>query len=102
MQVNATNQMQQMHQMQMHKGQGQGGGKGMGQVMQSLSEDQRQDISQMLQSIPQEDRKDIVSQIKSLDVSSMSQDDLYNSIKDILNPTSSENIITASTINTYA
>lgn len=103
MQVSNSMQMQQMHQMRM-QGQGQGGGhgKGMGRIMQSLTPDQRQDISSQLQSLSQDDRKNIVDQIKSLDTSSMSQDQLYQSILDILNPETQTNTITATSIDTYA
>ena len=46
-----------MHQM---NGQGGGQGKGMGRIMQSLTPDQRQEISSQLQSLSQYDRKNIV------------------------------------------
>jgi hypothetical protein len=64
-------------------GQGGGQGKGMGRVMQSLTPDQRQEISSQLQSLFQDDRKNIVDQIKQLDPTSISQDDLFQSIQDI-------------------
>ena len=109
MQVRAINQnqyMNQMHQMNQVRGQGngqgQGGGpKGMGAVMKNLSQDQREEISSMLQSLPQEDRKSVVEQIKSLDVNNMSQDDLYNSIMNILNPQNDSSVVSASAIDTY-
>jgi hypothetical protein len=106
MQVNSTSQMQQMqqmHQMRMRNGQGQGAhGKGMGQIMQSLSQDQREEVSDLLQNLPQDDKKDIVSQIKDLDTQNLSQDELYQSIMDILNPNTSESVITPTSIDTYA
>ena len=94
MQVNGVSGMQYMH------AQG-GGNKGMGAVMQSLSTDQRKEISSMLQSLPQEDRKNVVDQIKQLDVNNLSQDELYNSIMDILNP-QTQALESENTINFYA
>jgi hypothetical protein len=103
MQVSSTMQMQHMHQMRMHgQGQGGGNGKGMGRIMQNLTPDQRQDISSQLQNLSQEDRKSLVDQIKSLDSSSLSQDQLYQSILDILNPETQTNTITPTSIDTYA
>ena len=107
MQVNSTQQSQYMHQMRMQKGQGQGGhrGNGMGQVMQSLPQDQRQEVSNLLQNMPEEDRKNAVNEIKNLDTQNLTQDELYQSIMDILNPTTAsetENIITPTSIDTYA
>jgi hypothetical protein len=103
MQVSNSMQMQQMHQMRM-QGQGQSGGhgKGMGKIMQSLTQDQREDISTQLQSLSQDDRKSMVDQIKALNTSDMSQDELYQSILEILNPQTQTNTITATSIDTYA
>jgi len=109
MQVNSMNQMRHMYQTNQSGAaqgmQGQGGGpkgKGMGQVMQALPQDQREEISQALQNIPQEDRKSVVDQIKQLDVNNLSSDELYNSIMDILNPSTQTDVISATSINTYA
>jgi hypothetical protein len=103
MQVQNSMQVQNMNQMRM-QGQGQGGGqgKGMGRIMQSLTPDQRQEISSQLQSLSQDDRKSIVDQIKQLDPTSMSQDQLFQSIQDILNPQTQTDTISATAIDTYA
>ena len=102
MQVNTMYQAQNMQ--QMHNEMGQGHGRGMGRIMRNLSQDQRQEVSQLLQSLPQDERRSAVEQIKSLDVSNMSQDQLYQSVMDILNPNSSQDLLAASTsgINLYA
>lgn len=105
MQVNSTQQSQYMHQMRMHNGQGQGQGpkgNGMGQIMQSLPQDQRKEVSDLLQSMPEDERKDAVSQIKNLDTENLSQDELYQSLMDILNPATSDGVITETSIDTYA
>ncbi len=101
-QAQHMNQMQNMNQVQqMHQGQGQGP-KGMGKIMKALSPDQRQEVSQTLQSMNETDRKNAVEQLKQLDVSNLSNDQLYQSVMDILNPTTQQNVISASSIDTYA
>jgi hypothetical protein len=103
MQVQQMNQMRQMHQMQ-GQGSGQGKGSGMGQIMKSLDSDQRKEVSDLLQSMPQEDRKSAVDQIKSLDTTSETSDELYQSIMDILNPETQSNVssITSEGVDFYA
>jgi len=95
-------QSQQMNQMQIQMHQQGQGPKGMGKIMQSLSPDQREELSQSLQSMSETDRKSAVEQIKQLDTTNLSNDELYQSIMDILNPTTQQNIITATSIDTYA
>ena len=99
------NQMRNMYQADIYQGanSGKGAHKGMGNVMKNLSQDQRKDVSSMLQSMPQEERQSYIEQIKSLDPTSMSNDELYSSIMDILNPTTQmQSIITSTSIDTYA
>jgi hypothetical protein len=97
MQVQNNMQMQNMYQVGMGQGQGGGQGKGMGRIMQSLTPDQRQEISSQLQSLSQDDRKNIVDQIKQLDPTSMSQDQLFQ-----LNPQTQATAAADSGINIYA
>ena len=101
MQVGATGQMQQM-QMRKMDGSGRGQGQGMGAVMQSLPTDDRKDIRDQLQSMSEEDRMSAVQQIKQLDVTSMSSDDLLSSINDILNPTDKTQNSSDSGLDLYA
>jgi len=58
--------------------------KGMGAIMQQLNPDQRQQVRDSLQSLSETDRMNIVNQIKQIDYTSMSQEELYNSIIDII------------------
>lgn len=57
---------------------------GMGAVMQSLTPDQRQQVSSMLQSLSEEERLQVKEQILQLDLSSMTADQLFESIVDII------------------
>jgi len=79
-----------------------GKGKGMGDIMKQLSPEQRQEIRTSLQSIPEDTRKDIVNQIKQLDYSSLTSDELYNSIMEIINNYSAPVATTATGISITA
>ncbi len=82
--INSNASMQQMQQMnQMHRGQG------MGQFMQILPQDEKENLQQTLKSMDETQRKDVVSKLKELDVNNLSQDELMKQIQDILNPNSS-------------
>ncbi|WP_456383639.1 hypothetical protein [Persephonella sp.] len=62
----------------------QGKKNGMGAIMQQLNPDQRQQVRDSLQSLSETDRANIVNQIKQIDYTSMSQEELYNSIMSII------------------
>jgi len=91
----AMQQMQQMHHMRQGQGngegQGMGKGHGMGQLMQSLPQDERENLQNTLKSMDETQRKDVVSQLKELDVANLSQDELTSQIQNILNPNQSAN-----------
>ncbi|NPA16276.1 MAG: hypothetical protein GXO05_00890, partial [Aquificae bacterium] len=53
-------------------------------IMQQLNPDQRQQVRDSLQSLSETDRANIVNQIKQIDYTSMSQEELYNSIMSII------------------
>ena len=102
--INSNASMQQMQQMnQMRRGQGQGmhKGQGMGQLMQALPQDERQNLQQTLQSMDETQRKDVVSKLKELDVNNLSQDELMKQIQDILNPNSSVSQSASSLANNF-
>ena len=84
----AMQQMQQLRNGQGPHGNGQGKGmhKGLGQIMKALPQDFRENLSNTLQSMDESQRKDVVSQLKELDVSNLSQEELMNQINNILNP----------------
>ena len=89
--INGSNAMQQMQQLRNGQGphghgQGQGMHKGLGQIMQSLPQDSRENLSNTLQSMDESQRKDVVSKLKELDVANLSQEDLMNQVNKILNP----------------
>ncbi len=89
--INGGSAMQQMQQLRNGQGphgngQGQGMHKGLGQMMQALPQDFRENLSNTLQSMDESQRKDVVSQLKELDVSNLSQEELMNQINNILNP----------------
>jgi len=82
-----TGQSQIQTQMRKMDGSGDGGhhGKGgMGQVMQSLDSTQRVEIQEELSLLSQEDRKSVVEQIKEVDTTTLSSEDLMTSILDII------------------
>jgi ABC-type phosphate/phosphonate transport system substrate-binding protein len=105
MQVRSMNQMQQMNQMQnttqTQRAQGKGP-HGMGAIMRNLSPDQREEISKTLQSMDESQRQSVVKQIKELDTQNLSSDELYQNIMDILNPQTQTNVVSTTTVNTYA
>jgi len=104
--INNNGAMQQMHQMRQGQGAGAGQGmhkgQGMGQLMQSLPQEDRQNLQQNLQSMDETQRKDVVSQLKELDVANMSQDDLTKQIQDIINPNSSASQTATSLISSFS
>ena len=63
--------------------------KGLGQVMQQLTPDQRQQISSALQNLPQDLRAEVKNQILQLDLSSISPDQLFTSVMDIISSVAS-------------
>jgi len=77
---------------------GNGGGYGMGQVMTQLTPDQRQQISSALQNLPQDLRTQVVDQIRQLDISSMSQDQLFQSVMDIVSSVNATSLAVPSLI----
>ena len=89
--INGSSAMQQMQQLRDGQGphgngQGQGMHKGLGQMMQALPQDSRENLSNTLQSMDETQRKDVVSKLKELDVANLSQEDLMNQVNKILNP----------------
>jgi len=90
--INGSDAMQQMYQMRRGQGNGEGHGmgkgQGMGQLMQSLPQDERENLQNTLQSMDETQRKDTVSQLKKLDAANLSQDELTSKIQNILNPSS--------------
>ena len=104
--INNNGAMHQMHQMRQGQGAGAGQGmhkgQGMGQLMQSLPQEDRQNLQQTLQSMDETQRKDVVSQLKELDVANMSQDELTKQIQDIINPNSSTSQTTSSLTGSFS
>ena len=103
--INGSSQMQQMR-MQMRKMDGTGGGQGYGQngmrdIMQSLSAEDRNSLREQMSSVDQSKRADIISQMKQIDKNSMSSEDYFQSLLDIINnntQTSSQASIATSTL----
>jgi hypothetical protein len=58
---------------------------GMKDLMQNLSMEDRTTLRDKMQSLPQEERVAMKAQLKEVDASSMSQDDYFQSLLDILN-----------------
>ncbi len=86
----ATAQMQTQAQMQMRRMDGSGNGQGMGQggmrdIMQSLAPEDRATMKEQLSSLSQEDRASMVSQMQEVDATSMTSDEYFQSLLDILN-----------------
>ncbi len=90
-QTGQTNQMQ----MQMRKmdgtGEGQMKNQGMKEVMQNLSSEDQKTIQGLMQQIPQSDRMSVKDQLKSVDSSSMTNDQYMQTLLNILDPSSSSN-----------
>jgi len=97
MTINGSGSMQQMQQqMQMRKMDGTGGGHGMQKgggsengmkdVMQSLSEEDRTTLQNELNNISSDDKNSIKEQLKSIDSSSMSSEEYFSSLMDVVNP----------------
>ncbi len=87
--IDGSSQMQQVR-MQMRKMDGTGGGQGKGQggmrdIMQSLSVEDRNSLREQMSSVDQSKRSDIISQMKQIDQSSMSSEDYFQSLLDIIN-----------------
>ncbi len=96
MQVNGSNSAYQyQYQNQMRRMDGSGGGVGnggprgggMGAIMQTLPSEDQSAIQEQMSSLSQTDRVAAMDQIRQLDTSSMSSDEVTQSIMDILNPT---------------
>ncbi|SMP04283.1 hypothetical protein SAMN06265339_0194 [Desulfurobacterium pacificum] len=75
--------------------------KGLGQVMQQLTPDQRQQISSALQNLPQDLRAEAKNQILQLDLSSISPDQLFTSVMDIISSVASSQT-SESSVSVYA
>jgi len=72
-------------------------------LMQSLSQEDRQALKDQLQGMSQTDRKSMVDQISQLDYTEMSSDELLSSIDSILNPSSTtDNQNSSSLLDFYA
>ncbi|TCK06316.1 hypothetical protein [Phorcysia thermohydrogeniphila] len=76
--------LQQMFQYRRHYGQH----KGMGLVMQFLTPEQRQEVSSLLQDLTEEQRIEVKEQILQLDLASMTSDQLFESIVNIISSVS--------------
>ncbi|MEO2069101.1 MAG: hypothetical protein ABGX27_06265 [Desulfurobacteriaceae bacterium] len=79
-----------------------GNGNGMGQVMTQLTPDQRQQVSSALQNLPQDLRTQVVDQIRQLDISSMTQDQIYQSVMNIISSVNATSLVVPSLISVYA
>ncbi|NPA28608.1 MAG: hypothetical protein GXO33_00275 [Epsilonproteobacteria bacterium] len=96
MNVSSTGSMSQMQtQMRMRKmdgsgmgmRNGQGGQNGMRDVMQQLTPDQRTELQSQLQSMSETDRQSMVEQMKQVDSTTMTQDQYYQTLLSMVNPT---------------
>ena len=79
-----------MQQIQMRNMYGQGGGQGNGNgqmkdIMQSLSQEDRTQLRDQMSSLSGQDRQDAIAQMQEVDKSSMSDQDYFQSLLDILN-----------------
>ncbi|WP_457681627.1 hypothetical protein [Thermovibrio sp.] len=83
-------------------GRGQGHGNGMGRIMRSLTKEQREEVASILSSLPQDERSSLVSQIKSLDASNLSQEELFNQVISILSSASASTTSETSAVSVYA
>lgn len=96
----ANNQYAQMHMNQMG-GKAQGGNQGgMKDVMQNLSSDDRAVIQEQMQSLSKEDKLAMKEQLKQVDSTSMSSDEYFNSLLDILNQDDTQS--TSTSFSVYA
>ena len=69
---------------------------GFGKIMQSLSPEQREQISSLLQNLDKTQKQNLRQQLSQLDLSSMSSDELYQALLNAINNlSSSENISTS-------
>ena len=101
MTVNSTTSMQQAH-MYGAGGSGNGNG-GMKDIMQSLSPEERTELREQMSSLSIEDRQKAMSQMKEVDQISMSEQDYFQSLLDILNPTKDNNSqVSSSSFSVYA
>jgi hypothetical protein len=104
MNVNSTGSMDQM-QMQMRKMDGSGGGQGQGgmkDIMQSLSSEDQATLQEELGSMTQTERMDAISQMKSVDKTSMSDQEYTQSLLDILNQEDETQASTTNILSVYA
>lgn len=89
--------------MQLRKMDGSGGGKraggnGMSDVMQGLSEEDRQTLSTELQSLTPEQKAAAKEQMKSVDKSSMAQTDYLQSLLEVISSQKSGATVTSGAI----
>jgi len=75
--------------------------KGLGKIMQQLTPDQRKQVASALQNLPQDLRAEVKNQISQLDLSSISPDQLFTSVMDIISSVSSSQTAESS-ISVYA
>ncbi|SFP19278.1 hypothetical protein [Hydrogenimonas thermophila] len=102
MTVNSSGAMQQAQMRQMNGAGGAGNG-GMKDIMQSLSQEERTQLREQMSSLSMEDRQKAMSQMKEVDKASMSEEDYFQSLLDILNPTKDDDSqVSASSFSIYA
>jgi hypothetical protein len=102
MQVNQSCQMQQTQTRRMD-GSGGGQGGGMKEMMQSLSPEDRTAVREQMASLSEADRKTMKDQMSQMDATTLSSEDLFQSIMSMLTsfqqPTT---VATETTLSTYA
>jgi hypothetical protein len=88
MEISSTSQMQQMDQLQLQKRDGSGGGQGkgggMGDIMQSLSSDDKAQLQDQMSSLSPADRQAKMNEMKQVDSTSMSSEDYVDTLMDII------------------
>lgn len=81
MQVNASQNMYQMHGT---NGNGNGGGNGMRDIMQSLPQEERAAFREQLSTLSAEDRQSFKTEASAIDKTSLSSEEFLKSINDLL------------------
>lgn len=104
MEVSTSGQMQQM-QLRKMDGTGNGQNNGMKEIMQSLSPEDRTALREQIASLSQSDRKSMKDQLSQIDTTSLSSENLAQTMFDMLNTlqiSSSTETSTSMAIDIYA
>lgn len=103
MEVNASCNMQQMQKI---GGTGNGQNNGMKEIMQALSPEDRTAVREQMSSLSETDRKSMKDQLSQIETTSLSSDNLAQTIFDLLstlqNPVSSTETDSSTSIDIYA